>query len=272
MSSSISPEPTLEALVDIGANLTHESFSVDFADVLNRARQVGVSQIIVTGASLQGSIDALQLAQQHSGSLWATAGIHPHHANETDATTLAQLRDLAAQPQIKAIGETGLDFFRDLCPRDQQIQAFEAHIELAIDTGLPMFLHERDASRAFIEVLKPYRDQLSQVVVHCFTGEATALYSYLDLDCYIGITGWLCDERRGSHLIPLVREIPATRLLIETDAPYLMPRNITPKPKSRRNEPVHLPHVCQAVANATGRDYGDIARTTTANARAFFRL
>ena len=272
MSSSISPEPTLEALVDIGANLTHESFSVDFADVLNRARQVGVSQIIVTGASLQGSIDALQLAQQHSGYLWATAGIHPHHANETDATTLAQLRDLAAQPQIKAIGETGLDFFRDLCPRDQQIQAFEAHIELATPTALPMFLHERDASQRFLEILRPCRDQLTDLVVHCFTGEAKALYAYLDLDCYIGITGWICDERRGTHLLPLMQDIPANRLLLETDAPYLLPRNISPRPRSRHNEPCNLPYVCAAIASATGKDFADIANSTTTNARNFFRL
>ncbi|MEJ6592004.1 MAG: TatD family hydrolase, partial [SAR86 cluster bacterium] len=223
------------ALIDIGANLTHESFVADFTDLLDRAQQAGVNQIIVTGASLQGSLDALTLARQQPGYLWATAGIHPHHADEANPAALAQLRTLAAQPEIKAIGETGLDFFRDICPRDQQIQAFEAHIELAIETGLPMFLHERESSQAFLEVLRPYRDQLSQVVVHCFTGEAAALYHYLDLDCHIGITGWICDERRGAHLIPLVSDIPDNRLLIETDAPYLLPRNIKPKPKGRRN-------------------------------------
>ena len=264
--------PRSAPLIDIGANLTHASFATDFADVLSRAQLAGVNQILVTGASLQGSIDALALAQQQPGYLWATAGIHPHHADEADPAAIAQLRTLAAQPEIKAIGETGLDFFRDICPRHQQVHAFEAHIELAIETGLPMFLHERESSQAFLEVLRPYRDQLSQVVVHCFTGEAAALYHYLDLDCHIGITGWICDERRGAHLIPLVSDIPENRLLIETDAPYLLPRNIKPKPKGRRNEPVHLPYVCQAVATATGKSYADIARTTTTNAREFFRL
>ena len=259
-------------LFDIGANLTHDSFASHFEQMLDRAWQAGVSQISVTGASLQGSLDALALARQSQGYLWATAGIHPHHANDTDAAALAQLRQLASAPEVRAIGETGLDFFRDFCPRAQQEKSFEAHIELAIDTGLPMFLHERDASQRFLELLRPCRDQLTNLVVHCFTGEAKALYAYLDLDCYIGITGWICDERRGTHLLPLMQDIPANRLLLETDAPYLLPRNISPKPRSRHNEPCNLPYVCAAIASATGKDFADIANSTTTNARNFFRL
>ncbi|MFT6116387.1 MAG: TatD DNase family protein, partial [Candidatus Azotimanducaceae bacterium] len=156
--------------------------------------------------------------------------------------------------------------------RAQQVKAFEAHIELAIDLQMPMFLHERDASETFIEVLSAYRDRLSKVVVHCFTGEAAALHSYLDMDCHIGITGWLCDERRGTHLIPLMADIPDDRLMIETDAPYLMPRNIRPKPNNRHNQPHFLSYVCQAVADARGTDYASVAAATTANAIAFYAL
>jgi TatD DNase family protein len=265
---STSPEP----LIDIGANLTHECFIRDIPAVISRAKAAGLVQIMVTGASLQGSQQAAQLAQQHPGYLWASAGIHPHHADEADAAAMLMIKQLLSQPEVKAVGETGLDFFRDLCPRAQQIKAFEAHIELAIELQKPMFLHERDASKAFIEVLSPYRDQLPKVVVHCFTGEATALHSYIDMDCHIGITGWLCDERRGTHLIPLIADIPDNRLMIETDAPYLMPRNIRPKPNNRHNQPHFLSYVCQAVADARSVDYATVAAMTTANAVEFYHL
>jgi TatD DNase family protein len=135
-----------------------------------------------------------------------------------------------------------------------------------------MFLHERDSYPTFVEVLKPYRDRLKDVVVHCFTGEAEALYAYLDLDCYIGMTGWVCDERRGTHLAPLLKDIPADRLMIESDSPYLMPRNIKPKPSTRRNEPQYLPYVCRFIAETLGESYDDLAARTTTNARRFFDL
>ena len=258
-------------LIDIGANLTHDSFDDDRDDVLKRAADAGVSQLIVTGATLEGSAQAVDLASQHP-QLFATAGIHPHHAGETTPEALVQITELSTHPDVKAIGETGLDFFRNFSPKEDQITSFEAHIEIAISTGLPMFLHERDAHPTFAEVLHPYRDQISNVVVHCFTGEREALHAYLDLDCHIGITGWICDERRGTHLIPLVKDIPLSRLMIETDAPYLLPRNIKPKPKSRRNEPHYLTVVCQAVADAAGLNFDALAEQTTRNAEVFFGL
>ena len=257
-------------LIDIGANLTHESFADDFDDVLERADNAGVKQIIVTGASPTGSEQACELANQHAH-LFATAGIHPHHAQETNESSLVRLGELAAFDKVKAIGETGLDFFRDFSPRETQITSFEKHIELAIETGLPMFLHERDAHPTFAEILKSHPD-ISPAVVHCFTGEKEALHSYLDLDCYIGITGWICDERRGAHLLELVKDIPKDRLMIETDAPYLIPRTIRPKPKTRRNEPFYLPLVCQTVAGCLELSFEEVAKLTTENARRFFNL
>lgn len=258
-------------LVDIGANLTHDSFDDDRGEVLQRAWDNGITQMIVTGASIKGSEDSVALAMHHS-SLFATVGIHPHHAEQTSDDVLARFTELAQDQNVKAIGETGLDFFRDFSPRDMQIRSFEQHIELARRTALPMFLHDRDAYPTFAEVLRPSRGQIKDVVVHCFTGGKDALHSYLDLDCYIGITGWICDERRGIHLIDLVKDIPADRLLIETDSPYLIPRNISPKPKSRRNEPHYLTRVCEFIAAVLDVPYNELAQRTTNNARRFFNL
>jgi TatD DNase family protein len=264
--------PESNPLIDIGANLTHDVFKDDLAEVLARAAAQDVGQMVVTGASLQGSRDAVALAEQHPLQLFATAGIHPHHADEATPEIMAAIRLLAMRPETRAVGETGLDFYRDLSPREVQIAAFERHIELAIETGLPMFLHERDAFPAMAEILRPYRHDLGALVIHCFTGDATALHSYLDMDCYVGITGWICDERRGSHLIPLAKDIPLDRLMIETDAPYLLPRTIQPRVKTRRNEPQYLPFVCRFIAECRQATYGSIAAATTSNARRFFNL
>ncbi len=258
-------------LIDIGANLAHDSFNDDRVQVLQRAWDEGITQMVVTGASIKGSEDSVALALHHDR-LFATVGIHPHHAEQTNEDVLARFTALAEDQNVKAIGETGLDFFRDFSPRDMQIRSFEQHIELAARLALPMFLHERDAYPTLAEVLKPFRDQLKDVVVHCFTGEKEALHAYLDLDCYIGITGWICDERRGIHLIDLIKDIPADRLLIETDSPYLLPRNVKPKPKSRRNEPHYLTVVCEFIAAILDVSYNELAQSTANNARRFFNL
>jgi TatD DNase family protein len=258
-------------LIDIGANLTHDSFDHDFHDVLRRAHDANVSQMVVTGASIQGSEQAAELANRHE-QLFATAGIHPHHAEETSRDTIETLGGLLENDRVKAVGETGLDFFRNFSTRPAQLKSFEQHIELAIETRLPMFLHERDAHHSFAEVLSGYRDDLGELVVHCFTGGKEALHAYLDLDCHIGITGWICDERRGQHLLTLVKDIPRDRLMIETDAPYLMPRNIKPQPKTRRNEPQYLRAVCETVAECRGSTIDEVASQTTNNARRFFNL
>jgi TatD DNase family protein len=173
---------------------------------------------------------------------------------------------------VVAVGETGLDFFRDFSPRDVQEQSFVEHIELAVELQMPMFLHMREAHDHFFAILREYRDKLPDVVVHCFTGEENELRDYLDLDCHIGITGWICDERRGHHLRDFVGLIPAGRLMIETDAPYLLPRDIRPKPKTRRNEPLHLPHILRVIAAARGEAPEATAEHTTRAARAFFSL
>lgn len=259
-------------LIDIGANLSHESFRPDFDAVLARAREHGVAAIVVTGASAGGSRAAHELARAHAGFLHATAGVHPHHAHDYDDATDALLRELVADPLVKAVGEAGLDYFRDFSPRAAQIAAFERQLAIAIDCGKPLFLHQRDAHADFIACMDKVRGRIGPAVVHCFTGERAELLDYLDRGFYVGITGWICDERRGAHLKDLVKLIPPDRLMIETDSPYLLPRDLHPKPSHRRNEPMHLAHVCRAVAAARGEDAETTAALSTANARAFFDL
>ncbi|MEJ2577233.1 MAG: TatD family hydrolase [Gammaproteobacteria bacterium] len=259
-------------LIDIGCNLTHDSFDADRDEVLEAARRAGVTQLIVTGASEDGSPLALDLARRHPGVLYATAGIHPHHAADYTADTDALLRELAAQDEVVAVGETGLDYFRDFSPRDCQRDAFIRQLRIGADTGLPLFLHLRDAHEDFHAILREHRAALADVVVHCFTGSRDELQHYLELDCHIGITGWICDERRGTHMKDYLGDIPAARLMIETDAPYLKPRNLRPKVKSHRNEPRFLPWIAGTLAAVRGEHPDRLAAQTTANARRFFRI
>ena len=259
-------------LIDIGANLTHASFDADREEVIGRAAEHGVRRLVLTGSSEQSSIEAAALASARPGTLYATAGLHPHHASEYAPAVHVTLREVAAQPGVVAIGECGLDYFRDFSPRDAQREAFSAQLELAVETKLPVFLHQRDAHEEFVEILAPMLPRLNGGVAHCFTGGERELRAYLEMGLYIGITGWICDERRGAHLADLVPLIPDDRLLLETDAPYLLPRTLSPRPKTRRNEPAFLREVLRVVARAAGRSEAEVASLTTANAERLFGL
>ncbi len=259
-------------LIDIGINLAHDSFDKDRDAVVARARDAGVVQMVITGSSLAASSAAADLAATQPGYLFATAGIHPHHASEFDASTAPKLKTLMKRPEVVAAGECGLDYFRNFSTPEEQEKAFEAQLQIAAETGKPVFLHQRGAQDRFVAILKQHRDTLSAGVAHCFTGTARELRECLDLDLYIGITGWICDDRRGTHLKEVVPAIPRDRLMIETDAPYLMPRDLDPKPKSRRNEPMYLAHIATTVAAALGIGTKELAEITSANARRFFDL
>ena len=259
-------------LVDIGANLTHSSFRDDLEAVLERARAAGVGTIVVTGTSVAESLHAARLAEAHAQMLVATAGVHPHHARDCDSGTIPALRELAAHPRVVALGECGLDYNRNYSPHPDQERWFVAQLELGCELRKPLFLHSRDAHPRFAQILRAHRDRLPRAVAHCFTGEADELRAYLDLDLYVGITGWICDERRGRHLLKLVRDIPRDRLLVETDSPYLTPRDLHPPPRARRNEPAFLPHIVRTLARALERDPEEVAAQTAQNARAFFGL
>lgn len=259
-------------LIDIGANLSHDSFDHDRDAVLQRARDAGIAQLVVTGASREHSPKALALAQAHPGFLYATAGVHPHHAVEYTDEADAEMRALHAHAEVVAVGECGLDYFRDFSPRPAQRKAFERQLQIGVDTGKPLFLHQRDAHDDFMAMMKNFDGRLGASVVHCFTGTREELFDYLDQDWYVGITGWLCDERRGLHLRELVKHIPAERLMIETDAPYLLPRTVKPQPSHRRNEPVYLAHIVEELARDRGESVEITAAATTAAARTFFGL
>ncbi len=259
-------------LVDIGANLADDAFAVDQAAVVDRALAQGVRRIVLTGTTIAESERALLLARQRPGVLFCTAGVHPHYVRDCDQRTMPALRALQTAAEVVAVGECGLDFARDLSPRDQQEHWFEAQMELAAALQRPLFVHDREATARVLPLLRAHRARLPRAVVHCFTGDLPALRAYLDLDLHIGITGWICDERRGAHLAEVVRLVPSDRLMLETDAPYLLPRTITPKPKGRRNEPAFLPWVLAAVAAGRGESREQVAAATTATARAFFAL
>jgi TatD DNase family protein len=261
-----------DELIDIGVNLAHDSFDADRDAVMERAGAAGVRQMIVTGSSEDSTRKAIELARAHPGRLFATAGIHPHHAADLTLEALPALEELARDPAVVAVGECGLDYFRDFSPRDLQRRAFGWQLEIAVETGKPVFLHQRDAHDDFLAILREQASRLAGGVAHCFTAGAKERDAYLELGLHIGITGWICDERRGTHLREVVRGIPADRLLLETDAPYLLPRDLAPAPKSRRNEPHHLAHVAAAVAAARGESTVALATKSTANARRLFRL
>ena len=259
-------------LFDIGANLGHDNFVQDLPDVLARARDAGVVQMVVTGASREGSPKALQIAQQHPGFLYATAGVHPHHALEYTEECDVEMRALHAHAEVLAVGECGLDYFRDLAPRPAQRKAFERQLQLALELQKPLFLHQRDGHDDFMAMMKNFNGKLGKAVVHCFTGTRKELFDYLDADYYIGITGWLCDERRGLHLREIVSNIPANRLMIETDAPYLLPRSVKPMPSHRRNEPMYLKHIVEELAKDRAESAAQTALHSTETAREFFGL
>ncbi len=259
-------------LFDICFNLTSSSFRKDEQQVVQRAQQAGVDHFLVTGSDQQDSAFALQLAEQYQNGMYATAGVHPHLANRWQEDTRESLRSIAASERVKAIGEAGLDYNRNYSTHEQQVHAFKQQIELAIELQKPLFLHERDAHAEFYKILTGYKNDLGPTVVHCFTGDREAMENYLAMDLYIGITGWICDERRGTHLQELVSLIPQDRLLIETDAPYLFPRTIQPRPKKMRNEPAYLPHIAEHIARHRGDSITDLSVYTMDNAFRFLGL
>ncbi|MEO0997926.1 MAG: TatD family hydrolase [Pseudomonadota bacterium] len=258
------------ALTDIGANLADGSFSADLDAVLSRATAAGVARMVVTGSSAPSNRRALELAREHPRTLRATAGCHPHHAAGYDDNLDEQIRRLAQDPLIVAVGECGLDYYRDLAPRDAQANAFARQLAIAADAGKPVFLHQRNAIDDFVAQLAPWRDRLPQAVAHCFTDGPGELAKLRELDLYIGVTGWICDERRGGALRSAVAGIPADRLLIETDAPYLLPRTLKPRPRTRRNEPQWLGEVLRVLAECRGDPPEELAAVTHRNAARFF--
>lgn len=268
-------------LIDIGVNLTGSAFKNDLAEVIARAQQAGVQHMLVTGTDVAHSEAAIALCEQFAGLLTATAGVHPHHADDYTADSSERLAELLMHDCVVAVGECGLDYNRNFSSPKNQRDAFERQLQLAKQAGKPVFLHQRDAHEDFLAMMRDAMPELAGGVAHCFTGTPAQAESYLDIGLHIGVTGWICDERRAQDLQQAVAVIPQERILLETDAPYLLPRDLpeplpelphyTPRDK-RRNEPCYLPHVCRAVARHRAVEADALAQTATANSRQLFGL
>ncbi len=257
---------------DIGVNFTDKRLF--FEPVFARALAADVSHIIITGTSLDKSQQAIQLAEQYPNHLSTTAGVHPHDASKFNHQTISELKTLAKSNCVVAIGECGLDFNRNFSTPDEQLFAFEQQLKLACELDLPIFLHERDAFAAQIELLTKYRKALKGGVVHCFTGNIEQMNRYLDLDLYIGITGWVCDLKRGQALRDAVKSLPLNRILLETDAPYLRPKGLANNRKvdNGNNEPAYLPYVAKEVAGLMATDIKTLQVASQANTQALFNI
>lgn len=259
-------------LIDIGVNLTNTRFDKDVKDVISRAYDGGIRHLLVTGTSVIESQQALALCKEYPEYLSCTAGVHPHDADNVLPDYLEILELLAHNDRVKAIGECGLDFNRNFSTPINQKSVFTEQIKLAQKLKLPLFLHQRDAFNEWFTILTPYFNSIPYMVSHCFTGTAKELNLCLEADMYIGITGWICDERRGQGLRDIVHKVPLNRLMIETDAPYLTPRTIRPKPKSSRNEPSYLTYIVKEIAQLTDYSEQEIIKYTRENSQRVFSL
>lgn len=268
---------SLKNMIDIGANLAAKDFDADLQEVLQAGFEAGVGKVIITGSCFESIPKAQKIIgdykQEYKNRLFYTAGIHPHHSDEWNQNSSDFIKKFIQDEYCVATGEMGLDFFRNFVDKEIQIATFRAQLDLAIEVQKPIFIHERDASDTMLKELKNRAGDLPKnIVIHCFTGNRMALEAYLEAGFYIGITGWICDPVRGAHLLDLVKIIPQDKIMIETDAPYLLPKTIKPKPKSRRNEPKNLGFVAQKISDALEVDTQDFIDKTSANAIAFFGL
>ena len=269
MDKNNNDKKAIHPMRDIGANLTSSQFAKDLDAVLARARDAGVNTIDVTGTSLANSRQAIVLAEAHPGRLFATAGCHPHQAKDWDARSAGELERLLKHPCVRMSGEMGLDFDRNFSTPAQQVHAFEAQLEVAAGfADKPLFLHCRSAHRAFLEVMDRRPAALTRIIVHCFTDGPDEAAAYLERGFHIGITGWVADEKRAQALRLALKRIPLERLLIETDAPYLLPLNKPGAQRRDRNEPAYLKHVAEALAPFYGIGAQALGEATERNAEA----
>ena len=261
----------MHEIADIACNFTSERFDNDLDEVINQAIVNNITKFGLICSRLSDIDKLLEIYNRYSKDMFFTIGVHPHHANEINEEYLKKLKEVINNNNPHAIGETGLDFFRNLSTYEEQIFAFEEQIKIAIDTNKPLFLHQRDSHDDFIKILRKYSSDINKSVVHCFTGTKEQLNDYLELDCYIGVTGWICDAKRNVELRKTIKNIPLERLMIETDCPYLIPKNLEEKPKNNRNEPSYLNHIANEVATLMKKDINDIREKTYKTSLSFFK-
>ena len=261
----------MHEIADIACNFTSDRFDNDLDEVINQAIVNNITKFGLICSRLSDIDKLLEIYNRYSKDMFFTIGVHPHHANEINEEYLKKLKEVINNNNPHAIGETGLDFFRNLSTYEEQIYAFEEQIKIAIDTNKPLFLHQRDSHDDFIKILRKYSSDINKSVVHCFTGTKEQLNDYLELDCYIGVTGWICDAKRNVELRKTIKNIPLERLMIETDCPYLIPKNLEEKPKNSRNEPTYLNHIANEVATLMKKDINDIREKTYKTSLSFFK-
>ncbi|MDE0030642.1 MAG: TatD family hydrolase [Deltaproteobacteria bacterium] len=260
--------PASATLIDTHCHIQTEEFDEDRKEVLSRARDAGVETLIVVGGAGELSTNdrAVHLAEEHAG-IYATVGMHPHDAKDVSAEDMDRLRGLAGHPKVIAIGETGLDFHYDHSPRDIQREMFERFVALAVETRLPIVVHNRESDREVAETLRERGGGRLEGVIHCFTSDAAAARTFLDLGFYLSFSG-IVTFKNAEALRDIARWVPLDRLLIETDAPFLAP---VPK-RGRRNEPAYVRFVAETLARARGVDVDEIAGASSRNARTLFGL
>ena len=251
-------------LIDTHCHLDFSEFDPDRDDVLRRAHDNDVKIIINIGSSLKGSKNSVALSRDHE-SIYATVGIHPHEADNFKDTDLETLRGLAADPKVVAIGEIGLDFYKNYSSPENQRKMFHSQIDLARETGLPLVIHNRQADAEVLSALKassPLRG-----VIHCFSGDEGFMDGCLEMGFYISFT---CNitYKKADSLREMVKRVPLDRLLLETDAPYLPPQEF----RGRRNEPLYVKRLAGEIASLKGVTVEKIAEATSANAALLFKL
>lgn len=262
----------MHEIADIACNFTSKRFDNDLDEVIDRAIINNITKFGLICSQLSDLDKLLKIYNRYSKDMFFTIGVHPHHANEFNDEYLKNLKESINNNNPHAIGETGLDFFRNLSTYEEQVYAFEEQIKIAIDTKKPLFLHQRDSHDDFIKILRKYSSDINKAVVHCFTGTQKELEDYLELDCYIGVTGWICDAKRNVELRKTIKNIPLEKLMIETDCPYLIPKNLPEKPKNNRNEPNNLNHIVAEISALINIDEDILRDETFKNTLDFFTI
>ena len=259
-------------LADSCFNINHESFKNDLGDILDAANNVGVEYFFCPASKEKEIEDLINLSESYQKNIFCSIGIHPHNASDLKPNTIENLKKYLGNQHVKAIGEIGLDYYRNFQSPEIQKKCFNAFLELASTNQYPVFLHHREAFDDFYPMIKNCIGEVPDSIVHCFTGTKSELKKFLDLGLYIGITGWICDPKRGADLREIIKYIPLDRLLIETDAPYLVPKNMVNKPRNNRNEPLFLEHIANDISELLNIDKALLAEETTNNFKKLFRI
>jgi len=255
-------------LIDSHAHIQGNEYDGEVEAVIERARGAGVEKIIAVGGAgdMSSNTDAIALADSFP-EIYATVGIHPHDAKDVGTEELRALSELTAHPKVVAVGETGLDYYYNHSPRDMQRRVFSQFIRIARQTGLPIVVHERDATKDAAELLRSEGAGELRGVIHCFTGNYEAACAYLDLGFYLSFTG-IITFKNAESLRDVVRKVPLEHMLIETDSPFL-----TPVPhRGKRNEPAYVRFVAETVAIVRGISLEQVASITSANAQNLFEI